>query len=283
MTKSQTDTPKRVLVTNDDGIDSPGIQHLASTIEAGGFDVQVVAPDYDASGTGAAFGGISGSTSISYAARKIEGLSSPGYAVSGPPALCVLLSSLRAFGERAEIVVSGINAGTNMGRSALHSGTVGAALTAQNFGMRGLAVSLGRGDKWYWADASALALDVLKRLVHAPERCVLNLNIPGCPRAEIEGIRWTRLAPYNSVRTAIAESNSHELKIGLVRKPYDAAENTDLAVVEDGYASVSSIHGVAEVWSDSLAPGDDFWISDVVPAATARDGLHPASSYGLPL
>ena len=283
MNNSDAERPKRVLVTNDDGIDSPGIQRLARAIDQGGFDVQVVAPDYDASGTGAAFGGLSGSTSISFERREIKGLSKPGYAVSGPPALCVLLNSLTAFGERADVVVSGINAGTNMGRSALHSGTVGAALTAQNFGMRGLAVSLSRGAEWHWDVAAQLALDVLNKLIRAPSRCVLNLNVPGRSITEIEGIRWTRLAPYNSVRTAITQTDSNELKLALVRKPYDAAENTDLSLLEEGFATVSSIHGVAEVWNESLAPGDDFWAADVVPAATARDRLHPASSFGLPL
>ena len=191
------------------------------------------------------------------------------------PLWCCEISA--AFGEARRVVVSGINAGTNMGRSALHSGTVGAALTAQNFGMRGLAVSLSRGAEWHWDVAAQLALDVLNKLIRAPSRCVLNLNVPGRSITEIEGIRWTRLAPYNSVRTAITQTDSNELKLALVRKPYDAAENTDLSLLEEGFATVSSIHGVAEVWNESLRPAMILGCATSLPAATARDRLHPAS------
>ena len=133
----------KVLVTNDDGVDSPGIHALARALVAAGHDVVVVAPDRDFSGSGAAIGKVHLDESIDAAKVELPDLPGiPAYAVDGPPGLCVLAARLGGFGDPPDIVVSGINPGCNTGRAVLHSGTVGAALTAANFGGRGLAVSI---------------------------------------------------------------------------------------------------------------------------------------------
>jgi 5'-nucleotidase len=133
----------KVLVTNDDGIDAPGLHALARALVADGRDVVVVAPARDMSGSGAAIGQVHLDQSID--ARRVElpdldGV--PAYALDGAPGLCVLAARLGGFGEPPDVVMSGINPGCNTGRAVLHSGTVGAALTAANFGVRGLAVSI---------------------------------------------------------------------------------------------------------------------------------------------
>ena len=120
----------RALITNDDGIDSLGLQELARCIEAEGFDVTVVAPSYDASGTGASLGHISKDRPINFKEVAVPGLSGRAFSLDGPPALCAIAGHLEAFGPRPDIVVSGPNLGLNTGRSVLHSGTVGAALAA---------------------------------------------------------------------------------------------------------------------------------------------------------
>lgn len=133
----------KVLVTNDDGIQSPGLHALAQALVAAGHDVHVVAPDRDMSGSGAAIGHIHIDEAIG--AEKVDLPELPGvpaYAIDGPPGLCVLTARLGGFGEAPDLVVSGINPGCNTGRAILHSGTVGGALTAANFGGRGLAVSI---------------------------------------------------------------------------------------------------------------------------------------------
>jgi 5'-nucleotidase len=130
------------LVTNDDGIASPGLHVLAAAIAEAGHDVVVVAPSSDRSGVGAALGLVHADQHL-----DIERVELPGYAhldaysLDGPPGMCAVAGRLGAFGEPPELVASGINAGLNTGRAILHSGTVGAALTAQNFGCSGLAVS----------------------------------------------------------------------------------------------------------------------------------------------
>ena len=133
----------KVLVTNDDGVGSPGLHALVRALVDADHDVVVVAPDRDFSGSGAAIGHLHADDHIDAAPVELPGL--PGvraYAVDGPPGLCVLTARLGGFGDPPDIVVSGINPGCNTGRAVLHSGTVGAALTAANFGVRGLAVSI---------------------------------------------------------------------------------------------------------------------------------------------
>jgi 5'-nucleotidase len=133
----------RVLVTNDDGVASPGLHALARVLVDDGHDVIVVAPDREMSGSAAAIGQVHVEAGID-AERvdlpRLDGV--PCYAVAGPPGLCVLTARLGGFGDPPELIVSGINPGCNTGRAVLHSGTVGAALTAANFGCRGLAVSI---------------------------------------------------------------------------------------------------------------------------------------------
>jgi 5'-nucleotidase len=133
----------KVLVTNDDGIDAPGLHALAQALVADGRDVVVVAPARDMSGSGAAIGQVHLDQSIDARRVELPGLGGvPAYAVDGAPGLCVLAARLGGFGDPPDVVMSGINPGCNTGRAVLHSGTVGAALTAANFGVRGLAVSI---------------------------------------------------------------------------------------------------------------------------------------------
>jgi 5'-nucleotidase len=133
----------KVLVTNDDGVASPGLHTLARTLVDDGYEVIVVAPDREMSGSSAAIGQVHVEEGIDAERVVLPGLDGvPAYAVAGPPGLCVLSARLGGFGDAPELVVSGINPGANTGRAVLHSGTVGAALTAANFGCRGLAVSI---------------------------------------------------------------------------------------------------------------------------------------------
>ena len=131
----------RILVTNDDGIDSLGLYALARAVAEHG-DVMVVAPDDEFSGASSAIGSISDMKPQAHR-REIPDL--PGdnnvWAVSGPPALCVLFVRMGAFDFEPDLVVSGINPGANIGRSVYHSGTIGACLTGRNAGFPGVAVS----------------------------------------------------------------------------------------------------------------------------------------------
>lgn len=118
----------RILVTNDDGIESEGLHVLARALRGQG-EVIVAAPDSEYSGAGAAIGPIHLSEP-EVRSVDVDGIDT-AWSVSGPPALCVMFARLGLFGD-VDLVVSGINPGANVGRSVYHSGTVGAALTARH-------------------------------------------------------------------------------------------------------------------------------------------------------
>ena len=269
----------RALLTNDDGIDSPGLHELARHVEAAGFEVVVVAPSYDASGTGASLGHISRDRPIGYQEVQIEGLAGKAFALDGPPALCTITGHLEGLCKAPDIVVSGINAGLNTGRSVLHSGTVGAALAAQNFGMRGIAVSLDTADEWFWETAGKLTADLLPALVEGPERCVLNLNVPALPLDAVKGIRWAGLAAFGSVRSQITDSQEGALFFDLVETDYEPPIKTDLGLVRSGYAAITALHGTSEVWHNRAEPGDEFEPAHGVPGASARGRLTAPNSH----
>ena len=239
----------RLLVTNDDGIDAEGLHVLARVLVEAGHDVVVAAPDFDASGTGAGLGVFHADSHIDVKRVDIPDCDAPAWAVAGPPGLCVLAARLGAFGEPPEVVVSGINAGLNTGRAILHSGTVGAALTAQNFGAKGLAVSVEAVTPWRFDTAATVALEVLDQLIEAPPRSVLNLNVPALSRAELMGLRWARLAAFGAVRAAIGEVEADgRLQIELRATDETLPDDTDTALCEAGFAALTSIVGIAESW-----------------------------------
>mgnify|MGYP001421426038 FL=1 len=268
----------RILITNDDGIQSPGIHELSRHIENAGYEVIVVAPDHDASGTGTSLGRISSEEPVHVSRHSIPGLHAEAYGISGTPALCVVTGYLEAFGPIPDIVVSGINAGLNTGRSTLHSGTVGAALAAQNFGLQGISVSLDGSTEWHWETAAQIAVEILPSVVTGPIRGVFNVNVPGLPRQEVVGIRWAGLAKFGSVRSAISSVGDDQLDFHLVETGYLPDETTDLGTVRAGYASITSLHGAVEVWNTDAKPGQRFESSCALPGASTGDTLSPARS-----
>jgi 5'-nucleotidase len=130
----------RILVTNDDGVEAPGLHALATAASEAGFAVVVAAPREEQSGMSASLTAVTSEGRV-VVERRTAGRF-PVYAVAASPAYIVVLNDLEVFGPRAEVVLSGINRGANAGNAVLHSGTVGAALTAATQGLRAMAVSL---------------------------------------------------------------------------------------------------------------------------------------------
>jgi 5'-nucleotidase len=205
----------RILVTNDDGVGAPGLAALTRAVvrwaEAAGGDgpgrpheVVVVAPSSNFSGAAAAVGHVVDRTTISYQRAFVDGAGRvEAYGLDASPALSVIAGALGAVGPKPDLVVSGINHGVNVGRSVLHSGTVGAALTASQLGISALAVSLRAGaDPDPWDSAAALAVALIPVLVAAPVRTVLNLNVPALPLTEIRGVRWARVSGAGLIKSA---------------------------------------------------------------------------------
>ncbi|MCU1373367.1 MAG: Survival protein SurE [Actinomycetia bacterium] len=235
----------RILVTNDDGVQSPGLAALVAACVSTGHDIVVAAPQQDMSGTGAAIGKLHVDRTIDVAEHELPGLPGvPCHAVDGPPALAVIAAHLGAFGDPPDLVVSGINPGPNTGGAVLHSGTVGAALTAANFGFSGLAVSIGTGKHIHWETAAGLAVPLIDWLVTQPAKTVVNLNAPNLPLSEVRGVRWGELAIFGSVRTALIESQGGRLQMEWVGRRDEHPEHTDAGLVDRGYASLTLLTGV---------------------------------------
>jgi 5'-nucleotidase len=205
----------RILVTNDDGVSAPGLAALTRALvrwtkEAGGdapgasHEIVVVAPSSNYSGAGAAVGSVTDGTAIAYQRAVVEGAETvEAYGLDASPALSVIAGASGAVGPKPDLVLSGINHGVNVGRSVLHSGTVGAALTASQLGISALAVSLRAGaDPDPWESAADLAVALVPLLAAAPVRTVLNLNVPHLPLDEIRGLRWARVGGAGLIKAA---------------------------------------------------------------------------------
>ena len=266
----------RILVTNDDGIDSPGIQVLARHLHATEHEVLVVAPSTDWSGAGAALGSFRPDEDLDVTRCEIaDAPDIEAWALAGTPAMTVVAACLGAFGPAPDLVVSGINAGLNTGRSVLHSGTVGAALTGQNFGMSGLAVSTASAEVWQWDAAAAIAVEMLAVLETAPPRSVLNLNVPARPRHEIAGVRWARLAPFGAVRAAVIGSVDDRLQFALEATGYEPPADTDQGLVQAGFAAITTLVGVVEAWPPDIDTNDDQGSLQITERLEPGAPLHP--------
>ena len=174
----------KILVTNDDGIYSPGLKCLAEAASEYG-EVIVMAPDIEQSSMGQA---ITSAKPITYKTSPIHFEGIEAYRVSGTPADCVALGT-HLFDD-IDLVLSGINIGANLGNSAWHSGTLSAARQAVLFGIRGIALSVSVNDEE--PDFESLAPFVesaLKEVIHESKMELLNINFPRQPEGEIV---WTK-------------------------------------------------------------------------------------------
>ncbi|MGO8864142.1 MAG: 5'/3'-nucleotidase SurE [Acidimicrobiales bacterium] len=241
----------RVLVTNDDGVDAPGLAALTrallgwvrSSAASGGplHEIVVVAPNSNYSGAGAAVGSVSDDTTIAYRRATVSGAEGvDAYGLDASPALSVIAGSLGAVGPKPDLVLSGINHGVNVGRSVLHSGTVGAALTASQLGISALAVSLRSGvSPAPWESAADLAVALLPLLAGAPASTVLNLNVPSLPLHEILGLRWARVGGSGLIKSAAGSGGWDTPNRPEMEGP--AAAEAARATMEDGQAQEGEI------------------------------------------
>lgn len=242
----------RVLVTNDDGIHSPGLYSLAMVAKEAGADVVIAAPAAEASGSGAAITAVEQHGRIILERRQADGFDGvPVYAVQAAPALIALIATHGTFGAPPDVVLSGVNRGANVGQAILHSGTVGAALTGGINEARGLAVSLDIGldasESPRWATAAAIAGRFLPYLVRQRAGTVLNLNVPDLEESDVGGIKHAPLAPFGVVQTTMTEEGEGMVRMGVADSSRPVPPGTDAAWLADGYAVVTAIRSVCDV------------------------------------
>jgi 5'-nucleotidase len=232
----------RILVTNDDGIDSPGLEALTAALHRAGHDLLVLAPMENCTGAAGAIGPIGIPHFFDMTPRRIPSV--PGieaYGVSAYPAMCVLAAMLGAFGERPDIVFSGINEGANVGRSIIHSGTVSAALTGAIHGARALAVSINSSKPSNWEVAADIAVNSLDWLTRQAAGTMININVP---KDEVKGIRSAVLAPLGQLRTSVIDGEgSQQIELNL-QAGSDPADS-DGVLLHHGFATVTPIIGLS--------------------------------------
>jgi 5'-nucleotidase len=223
----------RILVSNDDGVYSPGIAALARSATKFG-DVRVVAPDVEQSSAGHA---ITASRPVRFRPTHIFD-DIEAYRVNGTPADCVALGINQW--DRVDVVLSGINLGLNLGNSTWHSGTLAAAKQAVLLGIRGIALSAPVDDET--SDFSVLApwIDrTLEMLLASDEAKLVNVNFPSDPR----GLRWTAQAvdQYNGKVVADEDPMGRPVFWFTVVPLEEHREETDLWAVEQGYVSLTPL------------------------------------------
>ena len=203
----------RALITNDDGVDSRGIRTLAAVAVEAGLETTVAAPGWDSSGAAASLTAVERDGRFLLDRRTFEDLADVEvFAVEAAPAFIVRAAVTGAFGKPPDLVLSGINRGPNTGHAVLHSGTVGAALTASTFGVPAMAVSHRRRRPTTSSGRRARpsARVALRWLLDADDRLVLNVNAPNMPAR-----RAPRLPAHRAGRVRCGADGGHRGRRGL--------------------------------------------------------------------
>lgn len=228
-------------MTNDDGIDSPGLHVLAQRMTEFG-DVIVFAPSGEYSGAGAAIGHLSGGIPpvVTMASHPAMPDVAEVHHLDAPPGLASLLACRGLFGTPPDVVVSGINPGWNVGHAVHFSGTIGACITATTSGIGGLAVSQRRnGSTQLWESAAEAAAQQLDRV--ADRATVVSVNVDNLPFEEFRGVREVGLSdrvPYNMAVAALGSDGS----VTFTRGDAEAtSETVDTGAVMAGYIAVSEL------------------------------------------
>lgn len=220
----------RMLLTNDDGIDSEGVHVLARELSRVG-EVVLSVPESERSG---ASHSITLSSPLEY--RKVEYDGFSGYVVRGTPADCVRLA-YEGLEIPFDMVISGVNSGANVGINIHYSGTVAAALEAAFLGMSGLAVSISTRQPENYGTATAYAVKMVECMRGCRQALVVNLNVPDLPPEKIRGVRITQAGVTDKETFARANENSCRE----VDECRDPGIVLDSRAVSAGYVSVTPL------------------------------------------
>jgi 5'-nucleotidase len=227
----------RILLSNDDGYFSPGIEHLARAL-ASVAEITVVAPERDRSGA---------SNSLTLDRPLSLRQSANGfYYVNGTPTDCVHLAVTGMLDELPDMVVSGINNGANMGDDTIYSGTVAAATEGYLLGIPSVAVSLCSKAGLHYETAARVALDVVRmiRQKQTGEPVLLNVNVPDIPFDALKGWTVTRLGKRHKAESVVRTTtprNETVYWVGAAGEAQDAGEETDFHAVAGGWVSITPL------------------------------------------
>lgn len=230
----------RILISNDDGVQAPGISILANTL-AQIAEIKVVAPDRNRSGA-------SNSLTLLNPIRLSQ-LENGYISVQGTPTDCVHLALTGLLTEPADFVISGINAGANLGEDVFYSGTVAAAMEGCFLGRPAIAISLAghEAELKHYATAAQVAKQLILRMQQhqLPAKTVINVNVPDVPLNELQGFAITRLGTrHYSEKTEPAKDPRGRTVywIGPSGPEQDAGPGTDFHAINNGKVSITSIN-----------------------------------------
>jgi len=227
----------QILISNDDGYQAPGIRCLAEALGRIAA-VTVVAPDRDRSGA-------SNSLTLDNPMRATR--AEDGFVrVDGTPTDCVHLAITGLLEREPDMVVSGINAGANLGDDVLYSGTVAAAMEGRFLGLPAVAVSLASSQPEHYATAAQVAVELVERLKAdpLPADTILNVNVPDMPWEALAGWQATRLGHRHKSEPVVKAHDPRGRAIYWVGPPggeQDAGAGTDFYAVRNGYVSITPI------------------------------------------
>lgn len=268
------DTTLRILLTNDDGVQAPGLRVLRAALAKEGHRLIVVAPSGNRSGAS-----VSITTSGSIGLDEIE---PDVWSVNGTPADCSRLAVTRILKEPVDLAISGINFGQNVGLGTISSGTVGAAVTATGLGIPAIAISQAvdpddvRNTVRYYPDAAAFVVALVDHLVAnrgdgpiLPAGVTLNVNHPPLHRSALNGVRLTRQGRSTLYTIVYETADDGTVMMGFqpsTRK--EPVENADTTAIAEGYVSLTPLDGS---WTAGSAE-----IRSLEPLTRALQGFVPA-------
>ena len=226
-----------ILVSNDDGYRAPGISVLAEAL-AVDHQISVVAPERNCSGA-------SNSLTLERGLR-VSQVAENSYFVDGTPTDTVHLAVTGLLHNKPDMVVSGINAGANMGDDVLYSGTVAAAMEGRHLGLPAIAVSMDSYTPEHYETAAMAVQQLLKNLnqVSFAANTILNVNVPDIPWSEIKGFKATRLGNRHQSEGVIIQHDPRGDPMYWVGPPgeaQDAGEGTDFHAVSQHYVSITPL------------------------------------------
>jgi 5'-nucleotidase len=231
----------RVLVSNDDGVDAPGIRILAEGLRNAGHEVLIVAPDRDRSGA-------SNSLTLDMPVRVVQ-VDATSWRVHGTPTDCVHVAITGMLDVEPDIVVSGINNTSNLGDDVIYSGTVAAAMEGRFLGLPAVAMSLATSDHQgrHYETAARAAVEIVARLAAdpLPADTILNVNVPDLAWEDVAGFEVTRLGNRHRAEPCIQQQDPRGRSwwwIGPAGAEQDASAGTDFHAVRTGHISITPIH-----------------------------------------
>jgi 5'-nucleotidase len=228
----------KILISNDDGVHAPGLLYLAEALDKIA-NITVVAPDRNRSG-------VSNSLTLDNPLRVVTA-SNGFYSVNGTPTDCVHIAITGLLKEIPDMVISGINEGSNLSDDVLYSGTVAAATEGRFLGLPSVAISLSGPRCEHYDTAARLAQLLVERLHEQPltSNTILNVNVPDLPFSDLQGIQVTRLGTRHIAEPTIKALDPRGRKIYWIGQPgpeQDAGPGTDFYAVNAGYVSITPLH-----------------------------------------